>query len=60
MINRTYKCDLCRDRHEPEDLVGIEWSAGHVISIKHARQTEHHLCQRCIDNIKRFPEKTAE
>lgn len=67
MIERTYRCNLCHDAHKPDELVGILWSeTGKKTTLgaavkgwvpKPARETEHHLCLSCLDDIRSFPER---
>lgn len=53
MIDRTYRCDLCRDIHEPRDLIGLYWAIFNTIDFKRSqRDVEHHLCFKCFDQIR--------
>ncbi|MDQ0082871.1 hypothetical protein J2W35_003230 [Variovorax boronicumulans] len=53
MIDRTYRCNLCRDKHERQDTVGLhwqDWPAKGWIE-KPSQETENHLCMRCLSSI---------
>ncbi len=52
-IDRTYRCDLCNDRHsaDAKQLVGIYWQPGNTLVIKSVASVEHHLCRRCIEAV---------
>lgn len=55
MIERTYKCDLCRDTHQPEELFGLHYSdvkKGWINATP--MSVEHHLCARCISSIQKM------
>lgn len=63
MIDRTYRCDLCRDSYDLTDLVPIRFEknaeTGWVDHLYRAsgifsRECERHLCGRCINDIKRL------
>lgn len=51
MIDRTYKCDLCRDRSQDNQLVGLFWGAGNRIEIRASHDVEHHICQKCLAGL---------
>lgn len=61
MIERTYRCNLCRDSHEQGDLIGIRWgntgsrtTLGALIqgwAKDSPANTEHHLCESCMDSL---------
>ena len=50
MIDKTYRCDLCRDSFDIKELHGITWTGTGWAKVE-AIRTEKHLCQRCLDNI---------
>jgi hypothetical protein len=54
MIDRTYRCDLCRMVFCPnvDAAYGIYWG-GHPERIieKPVREVEHHLCLKCIQRV---------
>lgn len=55
MIERTYRCDLCRDQYPLEQLVQIRWDTAMNIvvnDIDRHGQSERHLCRSCIADIK--------
>lgn len=51
-ITRTYSCNLCRDKKDTEDLIGLHW-------IAHPKgwtetppsQTENHICKSCLSTL---------
>lgn len=57
MIERTYRCDLCRDQHPLEKLIPIRWGSDNHCSVAEPvyGQSERHLCRRCIADIKAMP-----
>jgi hypothetical protein len=57
MIERIYKCDLCKSTFQREDLVPIRWngSIGLVVADESTHgPMEKHLCRACIKGIKGF------
>jgi hypothetical protein len=54
-VERTYKCDLCRDTYAVDDarLVGILWT-DRVFIYAPSRNVEHHLCANCIGSAVRL------
>lgn len=50
MIERFYKCNLCRDQYSPADLIGLYWSQDGWIQ-KYATECENHICSRCAESI---------
>jgi len=48
MIDKTYKCDLCRNKFDPDHLVGIYFTMPQGFEQRDARQTERHLCRECL------------
>ena len=64
VIDRTYRCNLCRLRHEPADLVGIAWETSVALgrdAIRRvpATQAEHHLCLGCLADAGRLAGRVA-
>lgn len=61
MISRSYSCNLCHTAGQPTgtDLIGIKWQTSnedgksHLVFCVNCRDVEHHLCQRCVKDIKR-------
>jgi hypothetical protein len=56
-VDRTYRCDLCHDTHDPNRLRGLYWQAtvtGHVLVEKPGREVEHHICNRCLEALHAF------
>jgi hypothetical protein len=60
-VDRSYRCDLCHDMHQPDDgkLIGIYWNPGNALVIKPVREVEHHLCRRCVDSVASIRSTTA-
>jgi hypothetical protein len=63
-VDRTYRCDLCRDVLSLEHMssgrraVGIYWQDWPKPSgwlVKPAREVERHLCVRCVSSIQAMP-----
>jgi len=58
---RHYTCDLCNMGNDAANLVGIYWTTlnpkdksywGRERAVERpAREVEHHLCQKCLDDI---------
>ena len=59
MIERNYNCDLCREYHDTNELVGIMWG-GRGIEETPAHQTEHHLCFACLSGLQALPPRCGE
>lgn len=54
MVERIYKCDLCREKRDVEDLIGI-WYVGSPpfkIEKRHPTSTEKHVCKDCLRELK--------
>jgi hypothetical protein len=55
MIERTYRCDMCRDGHELSELIQVEWKGGESRDVLKVAspivQSERHLCRNCIADI---------
>jgi len=54
MIERTYKCDVCKDSFEPRRLVGLWFVMGDAIQEKPPTETERHICFRCLASLQNF------
>lgn len=56
MVEKTYRCNLCRDPAPPCELIGFYWktaiSGRAVMEMVPISQSEHHLCKVCIKQIK--------
>jgi hypothetical protein len=49
---RQYKCDLCHDEiRDATGGIGILWSSGNAIHNVLIPDSEHHLCNRCIEAL---------
>lgn len=59
MIERQYSCDLCHDKHDARELVGIKWS-GQLIAESPSNQTEHHLCHLCLSSLQVLPARCGQ
>jgi hypothetical protein len=66
-VQRTYKCDLCRDPLQLDELaeahraIGIywkDWPRGWIL--KPAREVERHLCPTCIASIQAMPKMCGQ
>ena len=56
-IDRTYRCDLCHDMHEPGKLRGLFWrttASGSELVEKPSREVEHHVCPKCLTGLRNF------
>lgn len=52
MIERSYLCDLCKDKYPLAVLTPIVWKgSGWEVG---AQDSEHHICDKCIRSIKRL------
>ena len=53
MIDRNYRCNLCRDAYPRDELIGLhwkDWPAKGWIE-KPASQVENHLCVQCLSSL---------
>ena len=58
---KRYACDLCREEmREATDGIGIRWAAGSVINATFYTNSEHHLCNRCIEGLRGMFEQLAK
>ena len=50
-VDRTYRCDLCRDTYRLDEgrLIGLHWSDGWIE--KQARAVERHICCACLSSL---------
>lgn len=56
MIDRTYRCDLCRDSYDvnSKELIGICWvgtATGDRIEKCLSHLSEHHICKSCLESL---------
>lgn len=54
MIERLYRCDLCRAAHSPDGgkLFGLHWGQNNKLAVlKSPRDVEHHICVACFTAI---------
>lgn len=49
-VERIYSCSLCRDRYDVDKLHGIWWTCKKEFRKVPSRESEHHLCQGCLDS----------
>lgn len=51
-IDKTYRCDLCRDIHDPDDglLIGIHWD-GKQWHETTCRDHDRHICAACVSSF---------
>jgi hypothetical protein len=50
---KRYACDLCKDEiREPTDGIGIRWHTDNAIRHVFLTDSEHHLCNRCIEGLR--------
>lgn len=60
-ITRTYSCNLCRDKHEPESLVGMHWNSfPKGWEEKAPRETENHICRTCLSSLQAFKQRCGQ
>lgn len=50
MIERTYKCNLCRDRKEPNELIGLHHEWDKWVE-KESVGCENHICFSCLQAL---------
>ncbi len=51
-IFRAYFCNLCRDKKELGDLIGLHWAAFPAGWEEKAPQhTENHICKSCLSTL---------
>lgn len=61
MIDRTYRCDLCRDSYPANEMIGLHWQSwpkGWVE--KPAREVENHICAPCLSTLQHFPDRCGQ
>jgi len=59
MIERTYTCDICRNKREPEKLIGMDWVDDEYIECK-SENAKLHLCFRCISTIQNMEHRCRQ
>lgn len=61
-ITRTYYCDLCGANGSIEPLRGIYWeqqATKENLVERPARTVEHHICNKCLNDLRKFPEASS-
>jgi len=58
MIEKTYKCNLCRDAKPIEKMIGLYWASSAWIE-KDPRLTENHICVGCLRNVVEIDNKIS-
>lgn len=52
-VERTYRCNLCRDEESgPDSMIGLWWSGNHLHLKRYFKTVEHHICRKCYDAIR--------
>ena len=62
-VTRTYYCDLCGANGNGEPLRGIYWEQQDTkerIVQRPWRDVEHHICEKCLADLKRLPDPMME
>lgn len=60
-VKRTFHCNLCRDQHEPNNLVGLHWSSWPKgWEEKSPLETENHICMTCISTVQALPSRCGQ
>jgi len=60
-VDRSYRCNLCHTKCEPDDLTGIYWTdCPGAIEFRAARDVEHHICKHCLGSIARLVNNNPE
>jgi len=60
-ITRTYFCNLCREKKEVENLIGLHWNAfPHGWEEKPARETENHICKSCMSTLQAMEQRCGQ
>lgn len=57
-VTRIYYCDLCGANGNAETLRGLYWEAQATkekLVERPFRDVEHHICQKCLKDLKCFP-----
>jgi hypothetical protein len=58
MVEKTYKCDWCRDQHPPDAMMGLKWvqtnNGPELSKICPADAAPKHLCPNCVNQLKRI------
>jgi hypothetical protein len=61
-ITRLYYCDLCGANGNGEPLRGLYWerqATREMLVEKPATSTEHHICEKCLADLKCFSSPTS-
>jgi hypothetical protein len=59
-IQRFFYCDLCQSNGSGEPLRGLYWQSQptrEYLVEKPPRETEHHICEKCLADLKTFTDK---
>lgn len=60
-IERTYRCNLCRDTYEPKQLVGLHWTSfPKGWTEKPAREMENHICMPCLTSLQAMTQRCGQ
>jgi hypothetical protein len=64
MIDKSYRCDLCRERISEDamrndDAVGLYW-IGKIIMARAPLTVERHLCVYCLSSIQAMEKRCGQ
>lgn len=63
-IDRTCRCDLCRDTYRLDEgkLIGLHWSdwPAKGWTEKPAREVERHICCACLTSLQAFTPRCGQ
>lgn len=60
-IDRTYRCNLCRDTKGADDLIGLWWKTWPKFwEERPAHDAENHVCMTCVSSIQALPRRCGQ
>ncbi len=61
-IDRIYRCNLCRDKHDRGEMVGLHWQdwPGKGWVERPSHETENHLCMKCLSSLQALPQRCGQ
>lgn len=53
MLEKTYRCDLCRVVYDPEDMLPVRRVSGTIEkAVEDYSEADMHICKSCVRVIK--------
>lgn len=62
MIERTYRCNLCREKCEPQELVGLHWNSFPKGWTENQSPiaVENHICKACLSSLQALEQRCGQ